>query len=56
MPTYQYECPKCAGQFEWRSKVEERDRPLLCPKCVMPTVRVPSAPAIKVPGGASPSR
>jgi putative FmdB family regulatory protein len=33
MPSYEYECRQCGHAFETMRKVDERDKPLPCPKC-----------------------
>ena len=32
MPTYEYECPRCANRFELRRSFSD-DRPVSCTKC-----------------------
>lgn len=39
MPTYEYECPKCASRFDQRRSFTD-ESPVKCPKCKVQSRRV----------------
>jgi len=48
MPVYEYKCPKCGAVYEETRKIDDRDKPVTCPKCKVNAERVLSGFATKI--------
>jgi putative FmdB family regulatory protein len=48
MPVYEYQCPRCGTVYEETRKIDDRDKPVRCPKCKVNATRIMSGFASKV--------
>jgi putative FmdB family regulatory protein len=48
MPVYEYQCPKCGTVYEETRRIDDRNKPVSCPKCGVKAERIMSGFASKI--------